>query len=57
MDIKNINSKDIADLIRTFAFENPQFYCIEGSFKCKGQVVEYKITNKDKLNLKGSEKE
>ena len=48
MKVTKIDSKDIVDLIRTFAMENPHFSCIQGSIHCKGNVIEYKIKNKDK---------
>ncbi len=45
MKIKEIDSKDLVDLIRQYAFDNPDFYCLEGSFPFKGDRVKYKIEN------------
>jgi len=45
MKVKEIDSKDIVDLIRQYAFDNPDFYCLEGSFPFKGDRVRYTITN------------
>ena len=42
MEVTKIDSKDIADLIRTFAMENPTMN-LEGSFPCKGDRVQYRI--------------